>query len=147
MITAKSERSLLKKLSEEIDKLTKAVRDIYQLQLKKAEINRDIVHGVKEEGYGYSDKLPGQKEKIVGIIDKQSEQLTSVIASVSKVQELFNLLVHMEQSSLAIDADLKRDDLACIIDVHTMPLEKFKKEIEQLKMLASSFSILKIELE
>jgi len=39
------------------------------------------------------------------------------------------------------------DDLSRMVDVYSMPMEKFKHEVEQVSMLHSSFEILSVELE
>jgi hypothetical protein len=146
-IKAKSENYVLHKLSDEIIILNTLVKNIYEKQCIKAEINKKIIRGIKEHGHKYLDKLNIKKKQIETIIIDQQEMIKEVGLIIKKIQQHITLLIHMEQISLAIHTNVKQDDLSDMIDVHTMPIEKFNKEIEHIKMLKSSFDILKVELE
>jgi len=110
-------------------------------------VNRRIVKSIKEEGRKFAEKLPQEKQKIIDLIESQKLKLEQIISVIDKIEHKLNMLIHMEQASLVIHADERRDDLSDMIDVHSMPLEKFQQEIEHTKMMKSSFDILKVELE
>jgi hypothetical protein len=145
-LKARSEDYILHKLSDEVNILSGHIKDFYEQQLLKAEINRAIVRGIKEQGHKYADELPGQKQKLIDLISQQEQLMKIISREITHLQHLLNLLIHMEQVSLAIHAGIKQDDLSDMVDVHTMPLEKFRNEVEHLKMITSSFDILKVEL-
>ncbi|MBT3407211.1 hypothetical protein HN415_00860, partial [Candidatus Woesearchaeota archaeon] len=146
-IKAKSENYVLHKLSDEIIILNTNVKNVYEKQCIKSEINKKITRGIKEQGHGYSQKLEIKKKQIENIIIEQQELIKQIGIIIKKIQQHITLLIHMEQISLAIHTNVKQDDLSDMIDVHTMPIEKFNKEIEHIKMLKSSFDILRVELE
>ncbi len=143
----KSEDYLLRRLNEETGNLNDLVRKLGREQEIKAELNRRVIYGLREQGHEFSERLTVLKTKLAGLVLSQCEYLKATEKKMARIEHLLNLLIYMEQVSLAIHTGLKRDDLSDMIDVNLMPINKFRKELEHIKMLSSSFNILKIELE
>ncbi len=146
-IRTRSEDYILHKLIDDISRLNNQVKNLYEQQCIKAEVNKGIVHNIKELGFRYAEQLKKEKDKILSLIEQQKLSVKSISKLMDKIQHQLNLLIHMEQASLVIHTGVRRDDLSEMVDVHTMPFEKFRKEVEQVKMLSSSFKILRVELE
>jgi hypothetical protein len=145
-LKARSEYYLLHKLKDEVSMLSSQVKDLYEKQLRKADTNRKVIREVKELGYKYKDELDTEKAKMLSIIEQQKDDLKTITKTVTRLEHFLNLLIHMEQVSLAIHTGIKQDDLSDMVDPHSMPLEKFKNEVEHLKILSSSFDVLRVEL-
>lgn len=144
-IKNKSQDYLLSKLMDEVSALSAHIKNLFEEQVIKANTNKQIVRGLKEEGRHFN--LEPFTEKIAKLIDSQESKIQEACDSMKKIEHHLDLLIHMEQASLVIHSKENQDDLSDMIDVHNMPLEKFKNEKEQVKMLISSFDILKVELE
>jgi len=130
-----------------VSKLNNLVQSLYEEQCVKAKINKQIVKQIKEQGQKYRNKLDHEKNKILTIISDQKLKIKDILKFLDKTEYHLNLLIHMEQASLIIHTDEKKDDLSDMIDVQKMPIEMFREELEQMHMLKSSFDILKVELE
>jgi hypothetical protein len=141
-LKAKSEDYILRRISEDVGKLIELVKSLYEQQCLKADVNKSIVHGIKESGSKF--ELEGPKARLLSLVSSQKELVKQVLFSTNRVESSLNLLVHMEQISLALH---REDDLSDMIDVKTMPLDRFKTELEHVKIMKSSFDILRVELE
>ena len=84
---------------------------------------------------------------MIDLIEKQKDRLEDIEKTISNIEKHLTLLINVEQASLAIQDNTSTDGLTGIIDIQNMPLEKFKKELDQVKILGSSFQIFSIELE
>ncbi len=143
----KSEDYLLHRLNDEAGGLNDLVRKLAREQEIKSDLNRRLIYGMREQGHDFSQKLTMLKTRLAGIVGNQCEYLKEIEKRMAKIKHLLNLLIYMEQVSLAIHTGRKKDDLSDMIDVNVMPIKKFRKELEHIKMLDSSFEIMKIDLE
>jgi len=135
----------MRRLIDETADLGKSVGQLSSEQSNKLDLNKKIFDGMRRKGNAYN--LEEKKAEVTVLIKKQEDIISQVEAKIKKVRHLLSLVIYMEQATLAIHTSRKRDDLSSMIDIHTMPVEKFKRELDHVKMLDSSFEIMKLELE
>ena len=70
-----------------------------------------------------------------------------ILKIIEKIEHYMSLLINMEQATLAIDNRTRQGGLSELVDPLTTPIEKFKKERDQIAGLRDSFEVLNMELE
>jgi hypothetical protein len=143
----KSDDYIMDQLIEQNAQLNVVVKDILELQRQKLDAMQKITSGIKK-GSSYAERIHPDKHNALEIISRQQNSLRNGIRIIGRIKHYFDLLIHMEQASLAIHNKKSQDDLARMIDVTNLPIEKFEHEMERVRMLDNLFQIiLNFELE
>lgn len=143
----KSEDYVLGRMIGQIEAINHITGEIYKEHTEKCIINNKIVGGIHKQGYQFSSELSENKEKLINAIISQQEEVVIISRILKRINRLMSLLIYMEQADLFIHKRRHDNDLAELIDPTGGPVEKFRKEADQIKMLVESFEILKVELE
>lgn len=142
----KSEKHILQRLVEEVNELNRKVGLLHEIECAKSNLNRKIAEGIRKNGMGFEKNLQQYKNKAMKVIKNQNETIFSMRKTITKIHHLLTLLINLEQASLAIHNNLKRDELSELIDSENMPLNKFRVELDHVDTLKANLDILLVEL-
>jgi len=70
---------------EEITSLNSQVKNLYEEQVMKSKVNRDLVIGIKENGRKYADQMVQDKSNILKIIDSQVLKVENIKKLIDKI--------------------------------------------------------------
>lgn len=137
-----SEDFILDQLNHQADGLAGTVKSVNSIQKAKIESTKVFLDLAKNK-----QDSRAESSKIVKRIDQQQAHLKTAMKTMERIKHYLDLLVQMEQASLAIHNKKSQDDLSKMIDVFQITLDKFEHEREQVRLLENSLNILNVELQ
>ena len=138
---------LILKIRRQIQSVKGDMQQILVAHENKSKLNRAIVDRIKNRGTRYTHEFERDKRQLVEIIGEQEHQLHGVLETLEHIDRLLELIINTEQVSLLIDQRKRYGGISGLVDPISEPLDNFKDEIDEVKVIRDSFEVLKIELE
>lgn len=140
-------KQLIAKIKHQVQAVKSDMQRILTAHENKSKLNRSIVDRIKHRGNRYQHDFAKDKKRLIEIISDQEGQLHGVLDTLDHIDRLLELIINTERVSLLIDQRKRYGGISGLVDPITEPLDNFKNEIDEIKVIRDSFEVLKIELE
>lgn len=140
-------KQIITRIKNHVHTIREDMKTILTAHENKSKLNREIVERIKNRGTRYSREFIQDKKHMLLLIDDQEKQLKAVLSEIDHVDRLLQLIINTEQVSLLMDQRKRYGGISSLVDPISEPLDDFKDEIEEVKLLRDSFDVLRIELE